>query len=60
MFKGQKGITLVAVALATLSGNNNIISNANNAVEKYNNKAQADNNLIEQVNALLNTYMTKK
>ena len=73
MFKGQKGITLVAlvitiivllilagVALVTLTGNNNIISNANNAVERYNVGAQADNDLIEQVDALLNTYMTKK
>ena len=73
MFKGQKGITLVAlvitiivllilagVAVATLSGDNNIISNANNSVVKYNNKAEADTNLIEQMNALLDTYMDKK
>lgn len=72
MFKGQKGITLVAlvitiivllilagVALARLIGDDNIISNANNAVEQYKDAAQADNYIIEQENALLNTYMNK-
>ena len=72
MFKGQKGITLVAlvitiivllilagVALATLTGNNNIIDNANKAVDKYNEKATDENGVIEDMNQLLTEYYTK-
>ena len=72
MFKGQKGITLVAlvitiivllilagVALATLNGNNNIIDNANKAVTKYNENAAADNQVIVEMNKLLEQYLSK-
>lgn len=68
--KGQKGITLVAlvitiivllilagVALATLSGNNNIIENANNAVEQYKSSAGADQVTINEVDNLFKKYM---
>lgn len=70
MFKGQKGITLVAlvitiivllilagVALATLTGNDSIINNANTAVDKYNNKANEDQSLLNDINKMLENYM---
>lgn len=71
MLKGQKGITLVAlvitiivllilagVALATLSGQGNIIGNAENAVNQYQNTAGADQNTINAVDKMLQKYLT--
>lgn len=71
MLKGQKGITLVAlvitiivllilagVALATLSGQGNIIGNAENAVNQYQNTAGADQNIINAVDEMLQKYLT--
>lgn len=70
MLKGQKGITLVAlvitiivllilagVALATLSGQGNIIGNAENAVNQYQNTAGADQNIINTVDNMLQKYL---
>ncbi len=70
MLKGQKGITLVAlvitiivllilagVALATLSGQGNIIGNAENAVNQYRNTAGADQNIIDAVDNMLQKYL---
>lgn len=70
MFKGQNGITLVAlvitvivllilagVALATLTGNDSIIDNANNAVTKYNTQSNSTQNLLDGIDEMLNTYM---
>lgn len=70
MLKGQKGITLVAlvitiivllilagVALATLSGQGNIIGNAENAVDKYQTTAGADQNIINTVDKMLQKYL---
>ena len=68
--KDQKAITLIAlvitiivllilagVALATLTGNGNIIDNANNAVERYNASAGNDQNVLNQVENLFAKYM---
>ncbi len=68
MFKGQKGVTLVAlvitiivllilagVALATIT-RGNIIENANNAVTKYNAESGKDQNLINDIDNLLQKY----
>ena len=68
MFKGQKGVTLVAlvitiivllilagVALATIT-RGNIIENANNAVTKYNSESVKDQNLINDIDNLLQKY----
>lgn len=70
MFKGQNGITLVAlvitiivllilagVALAALTGNDSIINNANEAVTKYNTQSDSTQNLLDGIDEMLNTYM---
>ena len=70
MFKGQKGITLVAlvitiivllilagVALATLTGRDNIIDNANNAVEKYKDSTKDENATYDKIDALFKKYL---
>ncbi len=69
--KKQNGITLVAlvitiivllilagVALATLTGNGSIINNAQNAVNQYNNKAIDTQNFLNDVESMLNAYLT--
>lgn len=69
--KKQNGITLVAlvitiivllilagVALATLTGNDSIMNNAQNAVDKYNNKAIDTQNFLNDVESMLNAYLT--
>ena len=68
MLKNKKGITLIAliitiivllilagVALATLTGQGNIIKNAQNAVGKYNNSVIAEQELLN----LINSYFSK-
>ena len=70
MLKGQKGITLVAlvitiivllilagVALATLSGQGNILSNAENAVDQYQKTAGDDQEIINTVDNMLQKYL---
>ena len=70
MFKGQNGITLVAlvitiivllilagVALAALTGNDSIINNANDAVTKYNTQSNSTQNLLDGIDEMLNAYM---
>ena len=69
--KQQKGITLIAlvitvivllilagVALATLTGDQNIVENANQAVQKYNAAVGNDENVVNEVEKLLNKYFT--
>lgn len=69
--KKQNGITLVAlvitiivllilagVALATLTGNDSILNNAENAVNKYNDKALDTGNLLNDIDNMLNRYLT--
>ena len=71
--KGQKGVTLVAlvitiivllilagVALATLTGNNNIIDNANNAVQQYKESSNDDALTINEAENLFQKYMGDK
>ena len=65
----NKGITLIAliitiivllilagVALATLTGQGNILENANKAVEKYNEKALAEQGLLNEIEKKLIEY----
>ena len=65
----DKGITLIAliitiivllilagVALATLTGQGNIIGNAENAVEKYNNSVDNEQQLLNTIEKYLENY----
>ena len=67
--KKQKGITLIAliitiivllilsgVALATITGNNNIIENSNNAVGQYKEKAEDEEITLNEVEEYIKLY----
>ena len=73
MRKNKNGITLIAliitiivllilagVALATLTGQGNIIGNAENAVGEYKNEANNEQEIINNIDKMLSNYMNGK
>ena len=53
-------LILAGVALATLTGQGNIIGNAENAVGKYNNTAQREEELINELDKMLQEKLSNK
>ena len=50
-------LILAGVALATLTGQGNIIGNAENAVGKYNNSVESEQQLLNEIEKYFQNYL---